>query len=152
MYLDITTIYICEICQLCLLILIFICYCYYCCLHGQANNDGEAKQPIMPIDEPVVRKFSDNPKYMKNTQSLQVISKSKIKIIQDLGLGNFGIVYQGKVEGIFDDKEFTLAAIKSQKMQRAQCTLKRKIKPHLQSSKVGVHIRMSIIRHIWTMR
>ena len=48
---------------------------------------------------------------LKNT--LRVISKSKITIINNIGSGNFGIVYQGKVEGIFDDQEFTLAAIKT---------------------------------------
>ena len=46
-------------------------------------------------------------------KSLRPISKSKIHYIRDLGSGNFGLVYQGKVDGIIDGEEFTMAAIKT---------------------------------------
>ena len=104
------------------IVIIIIGYC--CCLYG--NESGESKI-VKPLDNPLgypifanmKMNYINNPDYAKtciekdSTKSLRSISKSSIHYIRDLGSGNFGLVYQGKVEGLMDGEEFTMAAIKT---------------------------------------
>ena len=105
---------------------IIIGYC--CCLYThEGSSEPKVVKPIEnPFDHPVFANMNmrsiENPDYTKlpsekdNTlgfKSLRPISKSKIRYIRDLGSGNFGLVYQGRVEGILDGEEFTMAAIKT---------------------------------------
>lgn len=107
------------------IVAIIIGYC--CCLYGhEKTHPGLVKPLDSPLDNPVFATmkmhYIDNPDYVKTSfdkdsafafKSLRPISKSKIHYIRDLGSGNFGLVYQGKVEGIMDGEEFTMAAIKT---------------------------------------
>ena len=107
------------------IVIIIIGYC--CCLYGHESTDSKMVKPLSnPLDHPVFANMKmhciDNPDYVKTSsekdstfafKSLRPISKSKIHYIRDLGSGNFGLVYQGKVEGIIDGEEFTMAAIKT---------------------------------------
>ena len=111
------------------IIAIIIGYC--CCLYTHESS-SEPKLKVKPIenpfDHPVFARMNmrsiENPDYTKCPsekdsslafKSLRPISKSKIHYIRDLGSGNFGLVYQGKVDGITDGEEFTMAAIKTLK-------------------------------------
>lgn len=106
------------------IVAIIIGYC--CCLYSNEDSQSKFMKPIEnPLDHPVFSKMKmhciDNPNYVMKTpsekdnafKSLRPISKSKIHYIRDLGSGNFGLVYQGKVDGIIDGEESTMAAIKT---------------------------------------
>ena len=101
----------------------------YCCSRLYTAICGTKATMVKPIktlsDHPVfARMMIDNPDYMKCPskkdstpgpafKNLHPICRSKIQNIRHLGSGNFGLVYQGKVYGIIDGEEFTMAAIKT---------------------------------------
>ena len=105
-------------------IIIGYCCCCYC---GEQPNRSALIKPIPnPLDNPVFAtmkfKYIPNSEYSRGPfestsgfadKSLRPISKTQIHYIRDLGSGNFGLVYQGKVEKIVEGEEFTMAAIKT---------------------------------------
>ena len=102
-------------------VLIFSFVYFYYFKRHQENGPPMPRKVNKPFDVPLVvnhtysKMTPFSPKLSETIASFPTIKKSSVKYIRQLGQGNFGVVFQAKIEGLLDCEKETEVAVKTLK-------------------------------------
>jgi len=86
---------------------------------GSGSGSGSSELKLVYNTQYLQTQSTIPPKLAPIVERFTHIAKSKITYLKQLGQGNFGVVFQGKTEGLVEGEEETIVAVKTLKEETA---------------------------------